>query len=140
MIILKTRSKVKVIETRKWYSTLCHLKVHPHTKFGIPTSKNIGDMHRTQSGTDGPTDWRTGHKKIFRQKNKTNLENYNPTPLNMYNGLFQIYCKNPLVYTKIILMCILRHFIWVFTVRKVKVKGFPTLKAPRKNASKNVVC
>ena len=24
-------------------------------KFGIPTSMNIGDMHRTQSGTDGRT-------------------------------------------------------------------------------------
>ena len=33
--------------------------MHPHTKFGIPTSKNIGDMHRTGSGTDGLTDGRT---------------------------------------------------------------------------------
>ena len=33
--------------------------MHPHTKFGIPTSKNIGDMHRTRSGTDGRTDGRT---------------------------------------------------------------------------------
>ena len=41
--------------TRKWYSTLRHPKMHPHTKFGIPTSKNIGDMHRTRSGTDGWT-------------------------------------------------------------------------------------
>ena len=42
--------------TRKWYATLRHPKMHPHIKFGIPTSKNIGDMHRTQSGTDGRTD------------------------------------------------------------------------------------
>ena len=41
--------------TRKWYETLCLPKMHPHTKYGIPTSKNIGDMHRTRSGTD----WRT---------------------------------------------------------------------------------
>ena len=41
--------------TSKWYATLCHPKMHPHTKFGIPTSKNIGDMHRTRSGTDGRT-------------------------------------------------------------------------------------
>ena len=27
--------------TRKWYATLCHPKMHPHTKFGIPTSKNV---------------------------------------------------------------------------------------------------
>ena len=27
--------------------------MHPHTKFGIPTSKNIGDMHLTQSEMDG---------------------------------------------------------------------------------------
>ena len=44
-----------VTVTRKWYATLCHSKMHPHTKFGIPTSKNIGDMHRTRSGTDGRT-------------------------------------------------------------------------------------
>ena len=46
-IILKTRSKVKVTVTRKWYATLCYLKMHLHTKFGIPISKNIGDMHQT---------------------------------------------------------------------------------------------
>ena len=46
-IILKTRSDVKVTVTKKWFMTLRHPKMHPHTKFGIPTSKNIGDMHRT---------------------------------------------------------------------------------------------
>ena len=42
--ILKTRSevKVKVTVTRKWYATLRHPKLYPHTKFGIPTSKSIG--------------------------------------------------------------------------------------------------
>ena len=44
--------------TQKWYATLCHPKMHPHTKFGIPTSKNIGDMDRTQK-RDGRTDTRT---------------------------------------------------------------------------------
>ena len=57
MIILKTRSEVKVTMTRKWYATLRHLKMYPHTKFGISTSKNIGDMHRTRSGTDGQCDY-----------------------------------------------------------------------------------
>ena len=33
--------------------------MHPHTKVGIPYSKNIGDMHRTGSGTGGLTDRRT---------------------------------------------------------------------------------
>ena len=40
--------------------------MYPHTKFGIPTSKNIGDMDRTRKRdgrtdgrTDGLTDWRT---------------------------------------------------------------------------------
>ena len=55
-ITIKTKSEVKVTKTRKWYVTLCHPKMHPHTKFGIPTSKNIGDMHRTRSGTDRQTD------------------------------------------------------------------------------------
>ena len=64
MIILKTRSevKVKVTVTRKWYATLRHPKMYPHTKFGIPTSKNIGDMDRTRKRdgrTDGLTDGRT---------------------------------------------------------------------------------
>ena len=48
--------------TRKWYATLRHPKMYPHTKFGIPTSKNIGDMDRTRKRdgrTDGRTDWRT---------------------------------------------------------------------------------
>ena len=40
MIILKTRSEVKVTVTHKWYAKLGHPKMHPHTKFGIPTSKN----------------------------------------------------------------------------------------------------
>ena len=55
VITIKTKSEVKVTVTRKWYATLFHPKMHPHTKFGIPTSKNIGDMHRTRSGTDGRT-------------------------------------------------------------------------------------
>ena len=54
--------------------------MYPHTKFGISTSKNIGDMDRTRKRdgrTDGRTDWRTdsaiticlpkflwGHKKM----------------------------------------------------------------------------
>ena len=29
--------------------------MHPHTNFGIPTSKNIGDTHRT-GRTDGRTE------------------------------------------------------------------------------------
>ena len=48
-IILKTRSKVNVTVTRIWYVTLRHPMMHFHTKFGIPTSKNLGDMHQTQS-------------------------------------------------------------------------------------------
>ena len=59
MIILKTRSEVKVTVTGKWYMTLRYPKMHPHTKFGIPTSKNIGEMDRTRKRdrhTEGRTD------------------------------------------------------------------------------------
>ena len=35
-----------------------YLNMHPQQKFGIPTSKNIGDMHRTGIGTEGLTDGR----------------------------------------------------------------------------------
>ena len=61
MQFLETRSEVKfkVTVTQLWYATLCHLKMHPHTKFGIPTSKNIGDMHRTRSWMDGWMDGQT---------------------------------------------------------------------------------
>ena len=45
-IILKTRSEVEVNVTQKWFVTLRHPKMHLHTKFGIPISKNIGDMHQ----------------------------------------------------------------------------------------------
>ena len=44
-IILKIRSRSV---TQKWYMTLCYPKMHLHTKFEIPISKNIGDMHQTQ--------------------------------------------------------------------------------------------
>ena len=60
-IILKTRSEVKVkaTVTRQWYATLSHPKMYPYTKFGIPTLKNIVDMHQTRSATDGRTDGQT---------------------------------------------------------------------------------
>ena len=32
---------------------------------------------------------------IFRQKNKIFVENYNLTPLDMCNGLSQVYCIKP---------------------------------------------
>ena len=47
-IILKTRSEDLVTVTQKRHVTPRHPKVHLHTKFGIPISKNIGDMHQTQ--------------------------------------------------------------------------------------------
>ena len=47
---LETRSEVKVNVrgTQGWCATLCHLKMHPNTKFGIPSLNNIGDMLRTR--------------------------------------------------------------------------------------------
>ena len=48
MQFLETRSEVKfkVKVTQLWYGTLRHPKLHPHTKFEIPTSNNIRDMLR----------------------------------------------------------------------------------------------
>ena len=50
MQFLETRSEVKfkVTVTQLWYATLCHPKMHPHTKYEIPTSNNIRDMLRTR--------------------------------------------------------------------------------------------
>ena len=39
------RSEGKVTVTYKKRVTLHHSKMHPHTKFGIPISNNIRDMH-----------------------------------------------------------------------------------------------
>ena len=46
---LETRSEVKfkVTVTELWYATLCHPKMHPHTKFEIPISNNIRGVQWT---------------------------------------------------------------------------------------------
>ena len=46
MQFLETRSEVKfkITVTQLWYATLRQFKMHPHTKFEIPTSNNIRDM------------------------------------------------------------------------------------------------
>ena len=74
MIILKTRSeiKVKVKVTQKWYATLRHPKMQPHIKFGIPTSKSIGDMHGHEAGrTDGQTDGHCDNYKKLSQRSRS---------------------------------------------------------------------
>ena len=43
MIILITRSEVKVTVAKKWYVTLRHPKKHSHTNAGVLISNNIGD-------------------------------------------------------------------------------------------------
>ena len=46
MQFLETRSEVKfkIKVTQLWYATLRQSKMHPHTKFEIPTSNYIRDM------------------------------------------------------------------------------------------------
>ena len=44
-IILELGQRSRSV-TQKWFVTLRHPKMHLHTKFGIPISKNIGDMHQ----------------------------------------------------------------------------------------------
>ena len=71
--------------------------MHPHTKIGIPTSKNIGDVHQTGSGADGQTDggmdkaiticlpqflW--GHKNSFVKKAELMIA---ANPVSIYNTL-----------------------------------------------------
>ena len=54
--------------------------MHPHTKFGIPTSKNIGDMHLTQVGwTDGLTDGRTDGQCDYYMPSQDPLGHKNST-------------------------------------------------------------
>ena len=45
MQFLETRSEVKITVTQLWYATLPQSKMHPHTKFEIPTSNNIRDKN-----------------------------------------------------------------------------------------------
>ena len=50
MQLLETWSEVKykVTVSQLWYVTLCHPKMHPQTKFEIPTFNNIRGMLRTR--------------------------------------------------------------------------------------------
>ena len=50
MQFLENRSEVKfkVTVTQLWYATLCHPKMHSHTKFEILTSNNIRNMLQTR--------------------------------------------------------------------------------------------
>ena len=99
MQILETRSEVKIKDTvtQGWYVTLCHpkmhrsthqiyapdtiilktsyvslphLKIHQHTKFGVPTLKNIGDMQQTQSRMDRQKDGLTVQLLYASQSSK----------------------------------------------------------------------
>ena len=44
----EVRSKCPGKSDPKWYAPLRHPKMNPHTKFGISTSNNIGEMLMTQ--------------------------------------------------------------------------------------------
>ena len=91
----RSEVKIKVTVTRKWYATLRHPKMQPHIKSGIPTSKNIGDMHRTRSGTDGqcnyfmPPKVPLGHKKHHLTEILTcNPLKYKTCYINMYAKIY----------------------------------------------------
>ena len=90
-INLKTRSEVKVTVTRKWKATLRHPKMNPNIKFGTPTSKNTGDMHRTRSGPD----WRTDIVITIKTKSEVKVtvtgKWYWTTPLFQDASTYQIW-------------------------------------------------
>ena len=52
MIMLELKLVVKVTVTQKRYATPHTPKMHPHAKFCIPTSNDIGDMFRTPEHSD----------------------------------------------------------------------------------------
>ena len=111
--------------TRKWYATLRHPKMYPHTKFGIPTSKNIGDMDRTRK-RDGRTDsaiticlpkflW--GHKNGGHLKpgnisswSLFQVQSYLPLSTLNYAGS-QVSDHCPLGYLSSVLSSILKHIV-----------------------------
>ena len=47
------------------------------------------------ANSEDPDEMQQKLKKNFRQKNTIYLENYNLTPLDMYNGLSQVYYIKP---------------------------------------------
>ena len=48
MVILDMRSQFKVTVTQIWCMTHYHPKMHPYTKFWIPTSNNVDDILQTR--------------------------------------------------------------------------------------------
>ena len=62
--------------------------MHPHIKFGIPTSKNIGDMHGTQSGTDGHCD---EYKNLVRGQGHSDPKIVRDTPPSQDASTHQIW-------------------------------------------------
>ena len=85
MQFLETRSEVKLHVTvaQLWYATLCHPKMHPHTKFEIPTSKEykryVPDTIILKLGQRSRSKLQrheigTQHSAIPRCIHKTNLE------------------------------------------------------------------
>ena len=42
MLEMRSEVKVNLTVTQKWYLIFHHSKMHPHTKFGISTSNNMG--------------------------------------------------------------------------------------------------
>ena len=88
---LETRSEVKVnvTGTQGWCATLCHLKMHPNTKFGIlpntkfgiPSLNNIGDMLRT----------RLFWKKLDQGQGHSDLKILRDTLLSQYASTHQIW-------------------------------------------------
>ena len=91
MPILETRSEVKATVTGKWNVTIRHFKMyshtklpskmHLHTKFRIPTLKNVRDVLQTQEflklGQRSMSQWLeygTWHSAIPRCISIPNLE------------------------------------------------------------------
>ena len=52
--------------------------MHTHTQFGIPTSKNKGDMDWHESGTDGQIDGRTVRLLYASQSSFGGIKNGTP--------------------------------------------------------------
>ena len=68
--------------------------MYPHTKFGIPTSKNIGDMDRTRKRvghTDGRTDGRTVRLLYASQSSFGGIKKLQECSVNASHTLFFIY-------------------------------------------------
>ena len=101
--------------------------MHPHTKFGIPTSKNVGDMDRTQKRdgqTDGRTEGRTVRLLYASQSSLWGIKNNNETNEKNCSSIFDRFMLsgNIIIFSLLSFGFSLIHGSKITNIIKMKLK------------------